>query len=275
MSEVTILKATGNAISSPGSAAGLSPCGSPESKTMSRSGPDHVHVSRFRSRDSDKAMPTNDTSGPLFTASSPSAALQSSLENRLRQRMDVNGSPLFVLMWKTWDMPAGPPICRLAPSKLPISGRAFGGWPTPMAGTPAQKGYNEAGNNDSSRKTVELCPWPTPMSRDTRSGETGGTPLDHNARPLNEVALLASWPTPNTPSGGPNAKSTTTHTGGMDLEGAATLLGPISSGSNAQTEKRGRLNPAFSLWLMGFPTEWVSCGVRVTPSSRKSRRNSS
>ena len=29
-------------------------------------------------------------------------------------------------------------------------------WPTPMAGTPAQKGYNEAGNNDSSRKTVAL-----------------------------------------------------------------------------------------------------------------------
>jgi len=29
-------------------------------------------------------------------------------------------------------------------------------WPTPMAGTPAQKGYNEAGNTDSSRKTVAL-----------------------------------------------------------------------------------------------------------------------
>jgi hypothetical protein len=31
------------------------------------------------------------------------------------------------------------------------------GWPTPMAGTPAQNGNNEAGNNDSSRKTVALC----------------------------------------------------------------------------------------------------------------------
>ena len=30
-------------------------------------------------------------------------------------------------------------------------------WPTPMAGTPAQKGYNEAGNTDSSRKTVALA----------------------------------------------------------------------------------------------------------------------
>jgi hypothetical protein len=31
------------------------------------------------------------------------------------------------------------------------------GWPTPMAGTPAQNGNNAAGNNDSSRKTVEVC----------------------------------------------------------------------------------------------------------------------
>jgi hypothetical protein len=30
-------------------------------------------------------------------------------------------------------------------------------WPTPMAGTPAQNGNSEAGNNDSSRKTVDLA----------------------------------------------------------------------------------------------------------------------
>ena len=30
-------------------------------------------------------------------------------------------------------------------------------WPTPMAGTPAQNGYNQAGNTDSSRKTAALC----------------------------------------------------------------------------------------------------------------------
>jgi hypothetical protein len=30
-------------------------------------------------------------------------------------------------------------------------------WPSPMARTPAQKGYNEAGNTESSRKTAALC----------------------------------------------------------------------------------------------------------------------
>jgi hypothetical protein len=38
-----------------------------------------------------------------------------------------------------------------------------------------------------------------------------------------------SWPTPNTPSGGPNTKSTATHTGGMDLDGAALMWGTPTS----------------------------------------------
>ncbi len=47
---------------------------------------------------------------------------------------------------------------------------SFAGWPTPMAGTPAQKGYNAAGNNDSSRKTVALATTEGP-ARLTVSGE--------------------------------------------------------------------------------------------------------
>ncbi len=38
-------------------------------------------------------------------------------------------------------------------------GAMIAGWPTPMAGTPAQNGNNEAGNNDSSRKTVAMVDW--------------------------------------------------------------------------------------------------------------------
>lgn len=47
------------------------------------------------------------------------------------------------------------------------------GWPTPMAGTPAQNGNNEAGNNDSSRKTVAAISEPHPIGpiRLTDSGE--------------------------------------------------------------------------------------------------------
>ena len=47
------------------------------------------------------------------------------------------------------------------------------GWPTPMAGTPAQNGNNEAGNTDSSRRTVEMCRWPADPSTDFGPGPIG------------------------------------------------------------------------------------------------------
>jgi hypothetical protein len=43
------------------------------------------------------------------------------------------------------------------------------------------------------------------------------------SEPLTEGSVFIGWPTPNTPSGGPNTKSTETHTGGMDLDGAVLL----------------------------------------------------
>lgn len=49
----------------------------------------------------------------------------------------------------------------------------LGSWPTPMAGTPAQKGYNEAGNTDSGRKTVEMCQWPVDPLTDSGPGPIG------------------------------------------------------------------------------------------------------
>lgn len=58
-----------------------------------------------------------------------------------------------------------------------------------------------------------------------------------------------------------------------NLEDQARLAGGgITSGSPAPTERRGALNPALSLWLMGYPDEWLSCGVRVMQSFQSSRR---
>jgi hypothetical protein len=76
--------------------------------------------------------------------------------------------------WKTPCVPnggRGPHLDGKTKDQIGLENEAkLGAWPTPMAGTPAQKGNNEAGNTDSGRKTVEMCQWPVDPLTD--SGET-------------------------------------------------------------------------------------------------------
>lgn len=87
----------------------------------------------------------------------------------------------------------------------------------------------------------------------------------------------SSWPTPNTPSGGANTESTATHTGGMDLEGAAALWPTPRAEDTEQTgAHRGvsdTLNSAANLWAT--PVARVEKGghseVSLTRKDGKSR----
>jgi hypothetical protein len=313
---------TTSATSLPESAAGPTPSDLPDGPTTAPSGPAPVPVSRFRARASKKAMPTNDTSGPLFTNSSPSADLQRSLENRLRQRMAANGSPEYALTWKMHDMPSGPPICALRASGRRTSGKgcsgwptpnagpqndtdtkwqerrarikaekkngngfgltlgmasqlaAMAGWPTPMAGTPAQNGNNAAGDNDSSRKTVELVSgWPTPKEQNSR-----GPSIKRDG--LWDIAQTAGWATPTTrdwkDTGDPKKLRALVDNGSEETLGRQVHQSPAPTESHDESPptKPASLNPAFSLWLMGYPIEWARCAARVMRSSRKSRQPS-
>ncbi len=162
MSSPKTLKATPSATSSPGSADGAWRSASPAGPTTGPCGPGAARASRSAPQARGAASTTSATSGPSSAASSGSAALQSSLESRLRARLAGRGSTLYALTWKGWDMASELQICALRASAPRTSGNGSGGegsvgWPTPMAGTPAQAGYNEAGNTDSSRKMVALC----------------------------------------------------------------------------------------------------------------------
>ena len=101
---------------------------------------------------------------------------------------------------------------------------SIAGWPTPMAGTPAQNGNNEAGNNDSSRKTVSYVNWedmPFRMGPETK-----------------ENMGYAKWP---------------------HMPARLTADGQMQIGFTAETVSGGQLNPAMSRWLMGLPEVWDTC----------------
>ena len=248
MSRQMTSKATRSATSSPASVDGLSRSISLDGPTTAPSGPAPVPVSRFRARDASVAMSTNDTSGPLFTHSSPSAVLQRSLESRLRARMGVNGSLEYALTWSTWDMPSGPLICALRARAHRTSGSGFTGWPTPVQGDTWVPSTQESANREWSKHNLrgvngQLTGWATPSTRDWKSGD--GDLTNYLTRKDGKTRLDI-----------------------LDMQ-ARLASGETIQQSLAATAKRAALTPAHSRWLMGFPPAWDACAPTATPSSRK------
>jgi len=97
---------------------------------------------------------------------------------------------------------------------------------------------------------------------------------------IQTAAAAATWPTPQANKNTKNSKDPQR----MKENGVQTALadavwitdklahGTTPNGDEAQTEKRGALNPTFVCWLMGFPTAWDACAPTVTRLSRKSRQ---
>lgn len=223
------------------SAAGPLLFGSPDGPTTAPSGPAPARASRSARRASVAGSTTNGTSGLSCEGSSPSAVLQRSLESRLQARMDVNGSPEYVLTWKHWGMQSGPPICALRASARRTSGKGSSGWPTPQ------------------RHDAQGGKTPEQVAAMRARG--------HGVSNLNEVCYVAGWATPTV---GDAIKATPRSKQGLPKQ----IHGRTPPQSPAGTERRGVLNPALARWLMGFPAAWDDCGATAMPSSRKSRRSS-
>ena len=129
---------------SPASADGSLPCNLPAGLNQCQSGPEAAPVNPSPPREWDSEPQTTGTCGPRCCDSSGSAALQSSLESRLRVLLEGRGAPEYELTWKRWDMPSGPPICALRASARRTFGSVFTGWRQGWA-TPTARDHKDTG----------------------------------------------------------------------------------------------------------------------------------
>lgn len=234
MSDQMNLWSSHNATSSRELGDGASHCGSQDGPMIVRYGRDLAHASLSARQALEAGCLMSGTSGRTGTTSSTSAALQRSLESRLRAKTDSIGSTLYRLTWKHRDTPLQRQICALRASAHRTSGKGSGssGWPTPTmpsGGQRAPDGTTATGRTPDGKKVqvtlkdvAAMSGWPTPTTRDWKDGSNPDVNVPLNSL-LGRTVWLSGWPAPHlnsTTGAGSDGRA-----GGLNIQTAAQLAG--------------------------------------------------
>lgn len=253
------------------SAAGPTPWTLPDSRVIDPCGLAAALASLSASQVRALGLRTSGISGRRGSTSSASAALRSSLESRLRQRL--TGSTSCLVTWKPWTTPWTEGQLKPRAQARIISGIAIGLWPTMTSNAPARNGNSESGNSAGQvaiRKAM-IGLWPTCIASEARQGfQDRSRGMKGSQESLTTVVLkLALWPTARASDGAKGGPSMTFGAGGLPLPSSAWRVANTSSAPTENSRSGvGSLHPEFAGWELGYPPEWLSCAPLETRSTR-------
>lgn len=221
--------------------------------------------------------------------------LQKRIERSLHRRLSGCVSLEYKLTWKHWDMQWGPAIYARRAFPHRTSAKGYGGWPTTDAQAMnvgcdpekhlrrlkrlARKWKNGNGAGLTLGAAAAVAGWPTCLARDHQGDEVTEESIARSKLPV--TAKIAGYPTPqasdfNGSSPRPRLKGDQNRDPSMpgsyrkDLRDLPHMIsGKTTSGSRAETEGRGALNPDLARWLMGYPEEWGYSGAMAMQSFLK------
>lgn len=242
-----------------------------DGQNKSLCGPEVVHASHIQSQGINEATPTSGTSGLSFSGSSESAALSLSLANRLQVQFGTGGSMEYRQTWKRRVTPSGRVYWEHTASGHRTFDSVCTGWPMPKANEKAQSPEAHEKGFFSLMDVAQLAGWSSPTATDGRRGSLPPRSSDTGI-PLDQMVQLVVWETPmahearlgyqNRHNGKKGTQeSLTTQVINSIIGVPATSSHAVTENSDESQQVRKVLNPAFGLWLMGFPQSWMACGI--------------
>ena len=178
------------------------------------------------------------------------------------------GSIEYSMTWKMQVTPAGRSFFRLAASMRRTSDKEFSGWPTPNSGQ-----QNDTDSRWQERRAFLKDKWGNNGFGMTLGMAAGLTGLRDCPTPQ---AMEPTAQSPNSLRGaGQNPEKRRAGNHAVNLTDQVRLVSGLTPNlSPAATASSGVLNPAFSLWLQGFPSAWLMAAPVKGPPARACSRAS-
>lgn len=283
MFDQTTFADTRSATFSPESEFGPWPCVAPAGPMIDLFGPVPVLANLSARQAKELGFLTSGTSGLPSTTSSLSAALQRSLESRLRAKTQTLGSTLYTLTWKPWVTPSGQSRSRLRASVRRISETGCTGWPTPTTadgsgGGQAKRAMGETRHGSNLNDFAMLAAWPTPRSADgeknVRTPEGAAAEIARKGSPqdLCMASLLCGWQTPTAQTQRKSVRAMTKSTdngrrtgGGQSSPPGLEQEAELACGILAPDVQASGLPNTWPTWM--GPARLTASGVMLTGSS--------